>query len=129
MNRQNRQAELEAMSVFEINTLVANIIYKNDKSGWSVDERCPEPHENSIYIRFNDSVHYISKDYCNNPEDIMPIAIENKISCEWDSEGKIWWSYSPRAAYYLDPKITSTNQNSYRARCIVFILMMENKNG
>jgi len=65
-------------------------------------------------------------DYCNNPNDIMPIAIENNISLLLDE------SDLPEATTntcwdggFTDDCISSLDMNIYRAICIVFILMKE----
>lgn len=93
-----RQEELEAMSDLHL--------------GGEVSAANDDELEDALY-----------KDYCNNPNDIMPIAIENKINMTWCHEG--FWCCDSNEP--LDKIKLCENESLYRAICILFILMSESK--
>lgn len=64
---------------------------------------------------------YADARYCNNPSDIMPIAIESKLKIEWldDDEGDYCNVQSPCGSVFSD------NENPYRAMSICFLKMKE----
>lgn len=66
----------EAMSNFEINKWV-----------WRLTKSPESMYVDSEFMRvFRDANEFYEFDPCNNPSDIMPIAIENKISIVFDGE-------------------------------------------
>lgn len=67
-------------------------------------------------------------DYCQNPEDIMPIAIANKIGQDWshsDVSGvdywRAWGSTQGMPGQY--ERFETVELGAYRAVCIIYILM------
>jgi hypothetical protein len=121
----SRQEELKSMSDLEINILVAGF------QGLKIPEDWREDH---FFVQDGDSVYATDggfdrsrciPDYCNNPADIMPIAIENgiqqKVFSRVNRKPEKWWADD------VDYKFHSININPLRAICIVFILMSESK--
>jgi len=99
-----RQEELDGMSNFELETLVTMII-----TGACIT-----------------TAQVCARDYCSNPSDIMPIAIENGIGIEAGTRGDRktdkWVAFD---RYHT--KVVG-HENPYRAICIVLILMKEAEN-
>ena len=116
----NRQEELEGMSHFEINKLVAPLSGKKYHLAngifWGISPFA------SPMTTYN---------WCKNPEDIMPLAIENKISLLLDESDLPEATTNPLASLVsgcADDCISSLDMNIYRAICIVLILMKEAEN-
>ena len=109
----------EEMSSAEINDLVS----KRDTS----DTEC---HEGKVFKLHNYNLEKVISvggvvDYCNNPSDYMPIAIENEINIIFHYDGVEVCADHPlneSKIYHECPK----NQIG-RAICIVFLKMMEAK--
>ena len=110
----NRQEELEAMSDYDINVLVLDALGVNSYG------REKQKRRESEVRYFETSLESFSFDYCNNPSDIIPIAIENNIGYTW--AGLSW------AARAYNTNIRSYSEGTpYRAICIVLVLIRNNK--
>jgi hypothetical protein len=115
----NRQEELEGMSDFKLNCILATLL------GYLVNE------EQTQALGFVNGVICNSewvKDFCGTPEDIMPLAIKNKVYFRESGElgGKIMYEahrFISSGLIYI-----SADLNPYRAICIVIILMKEAEN-
>jgi hypothetical protein len=113
----NRQEELEGMSDRAINRLIAGSNYY-----------CAS-YDSDSEIVIDEGMAWV--DYCNNPNDIMPIAIENGISLLLDESDLPEATTNPSASLvsgWGEDCISSLDMNIYRAICIVFILMKEVEN-
>lgn len=109
----SRQQELDGMCEFDINRLTFAILNKVDIN--DLTQHCSPP------------------DYCNNPSDIMPIAIDNKIALTPLFTGDYWAGRVCKFGYEGATKapvydIWAEDENPYRAICIVVILMKEAEN-
>lgn len=130
----SRQDKLEAMGDFEINQLVSCEIEPKGERVF-VDYVLEEIRICYDRLLEDGSINtdFDIVDYCNNPADIMPIAIENKVGHEWDgtnSDGTIFWKAKGSTQGFPGPYIgfkSVSKGNPYRAICIVFILMSEAK--
>lgn len=70
---------------------------------------------------------FADRDYCNNPNDIMPLAFERKIGIEYCHYGK-WWSASAweQTGKNEDTMIANFGDKEKPLRAIAcLILMME----
>ncbi len=71
-------------------------------------------------------------DYCNKPDDAMPIIIENKISIAFDTNENEWLAWGDfefdQCGWDMinEPTIYCSHANSLRAAMIVFLQMQEN---
>jgi len=107
---------LELLSDLEVNKLVAKEVNayhpvpKEFKSDYVGDTEC--------YFDERRVIYFCHDDYCNNPEDIMPIAIENKIGLL--SAFDVWYA---TVGHYTQPAMKVCHENPYRAICILFLLM------
>lgn len=124
----NRQEELEKMSDYEINSAVAIIwlpcdYYLNERNQ-TVDLVCTQTQLGAHGMPVEMDGKYGEFDPCNNPADIMPIAIEHSISIHKFSCQAGWQAYIEGYRY---GDIYANSLNPYRAICIVFILMSESK--
>lgn len=112
------QEQLEAMSDLEINRLVADRMggYAGDVGDWM-----PE----GVKVNCEGGFFYEERDYCNNPSDIMPIAIENKISLHFmRADNRVQAFHSMPLN---QPSIYHHDLNPYRAIAIVYLLMKQNE--
>lgn len=132
-----RQDELEGMSDFKINCLLTKLLGVALPD--SMFDGTPFPDGTCMLgeialWRDGDSVstpdwytprqHIIVPDYCNNPEDIMPIAIENKLTLEPIANYNGSFNDKEWCCSIEDgSSIEAWSENPYRAICIVFILM------
>ena len=101
--------QLSEMSDFDINQEVAVLRGLN-----YVIEQEDKP---SAYLWLEESM--VEIDFCNNPNDIMPIIIENKISLEFRDHK----SLAPIAKRFGSNSHNIVNDNVLRAACEVYILM------
>ncbi len=114
----NRQEELEDLSKFEINKLVASIAEGFNESAWPEAVRMGD----ILTLETEDEYEWLHPNYCGEPSDIMPIALENKFTLNWmEQHGKyeILDKNSEFVSYHVNP---------YRAICIVFLLIQEKIN-
>jgi len=127
-----RQLELEAMSDFDLNCLVAMIVHPDLR--YADSDYVFEKKNGSANFRLCNAVGEDldagTYDYCNNPSDIMPIAFENKINLSYDiSQPDLGWLVEHYE--YLPPDdfkpYRSRHENPYRAMCVVFILLNEDQ--
>lgn len=107
----------EAMSDHEINMMVTSCAFNLE--GWSVSES-----NISFYhcgIDGNGFYEQYVIDYCNNPADMWPIILENKIDIFFNS------SDGDGAYKHIDNQtgIIESNKNPLRAAAIVYLKMME----
>ena len=71
-------------------------------------------------------------DYCNKPNDAMPIIIENKISIAFDTNENEWLAWGDfefdQCGWDMinEPTIYCSHANPLRAAMIVFLKMQEN---
>lgn len=71
-------------------------------------------------------------DYCNKPDDAMPIIIENKISIAFDTNENEWLAWGDfefdQCGWDMinEPTIYCSHANPLRAAMIVFLQMQEN---
>lgn len=71
-------------------------------------------------------------DYCNKPDDAMPIIIENKISIAFDTNENEWLAWGDfefdQCGWDMinEPTIYCSHTNPLRAAMIVFLQMQEN---
>lgn len=71
-------------------------------------------------------------DYCNKPNDAMPIIIENKISIAFDTNENEWLAWGDfefdQCGWDMinEPTIYYSHANPLRAAMIVFLQMQEN---
>jgi hypothetical protein len=121
------QLELEKKNTLEINLIVGMLLFP-DKNIHA------NPHcdlDTRAYIAGT----LLTMDYCNNPSDIMPIAIKRNISLIAPNQHSF---PDKRVCHYAEhwvnvehdgnvELIGNLNQNPYRAICIVFILMQQDK--
>lgn len=119
----------EKMDDFEINTLIAEILWLNwycaagdsPTGGW---EYCCIPE-----LMINDDSRL--KDYCNNPADAWPIILVNEISITKYADLDEWEVYGRGICVDYDHCIISEsgcsyrNNNPLRAAMIVFLMMHE----
>ena len=123
-----RQEELEAMSDFRLCETLSDLLdiswlmrpshRLNDSGIWR--------YSNMDTVDTCESL----ADYCNNPNDIMPLAIENKISTTFNIAcPDLGWEVS--GYEYLPPddfkEFRARHESLYRAICIVLILMKESE--
>ncbi|WP_145585557.1 phage protein NinX family protein [Yersinia rochesterensis] len=106
--------DYSAMSDFEINKAVANIVFSGE---------IPRMQE--------DSLEFGILNYCKNPEQAWPIIAENKISLNWSEIEKEWcahvagvmtegcWCWDDDPAHHHD------DSNPLRAAMIVFLMMKD----
>ena len=105
------QEQLSEMSKFDINLLIARI----QKRKYTVTNL----NSDELYLVCDDSDEEIN--YCENPNDIMPIATEHKIGSRWSHGHDKWGS---ECLYDEDEYcIYVFNENRLRAICEVYILM------
>lgn len=109
-----RQEELEGMSDSDLAVLVALA------EGYKFAETHP------IYDGRTLIESSFTRDYCNNPTDIMPIAIENRISLDLGHEACGAYVSVPDGDGGADC-YGAYDKNPLRAICIVFILMKESE--
>jgi len=103
--------QLKEMSKLAINELVAKIIKR--------DYVLSNLNSNDNYLWCEDREEEI--DYCNNPNDIMPIAFENGIGLtRIYGDRKSWYATYDDGDGTWESKI---NSNPLRAICELFILM------
>jgi hypothetical protein len=105
-----KNEELSNLGDFEVNKLIAKLLNRSYVlSIINSDE---------AYLMCKERDEEI--DYCNNPNDIMPIAFENNIGvCPWIDN----WLATFEPEDILAKVAESTNKNPLRAICEVFILM------
>lgn len=95
--------DYSAMSDFEINKAVANIVFSGE---------IPRMQE--------DSLEFGILNYCKNPEQAWPIIAENRINIEWHE-----WkddTFKPHALSN-ETMISRYDDNPLRAAMIVFLMM------
>lgn len=99
-------------SDFEINLAVAHIVLGAVSYDWNSDVKLVKR-----YVS-DDCGPYMDFNPCNNPEDAMPIVIDNKITVAYDYRNCVWVAYftSEASAY---------SNNYYRAAMEVFLMMKE----
>lgn len=104
---------LKELSEHEINVLVAEI------KGQHYTER----ELSSNGHKWLDGEHDVELNYCQNPEDIMPIVIENGINHAQQMGLNSWKAYKPRQiSRWHWREIKATNKNLLRAYCECYIL-------
>lgn len=122
--------QLNALSDYEINCAVA--IKENPDLGHAMDEQVTETTGSAVNFRLStptgDCCDAGTYDYCNNPSDYMPIAIEHGISINFDGvdpnefdKGIDWVSCSYRGSE-CDMNFYP-RKNTGKAVCIAFLLM------
>ena len=105
------------MDNYEINKLVALIVNGGCVKGEAVDDGDGAV---SFYGEHMGVTMCLGTfNYCNNPNDIMPIIIENKISLEFRDRK----SLAPIAKRFGSNSHNIANDNVLRAACEVYILM------
>jgi hypothetical protein len=109
---------LQEMSDFEINVIIAKLIHTG-LAGISAARACDDSAE------FYDSFQRLEYNYCQNPNDIMPIAFENYISTDWLVRKPDKWQAKASNQGTAGPfkRFESINTNPLRAICECFILM------
>ena len=113
------KTDYSALSDFEINYRIAKIVFPESDVVSEHDRMLGDGYQDAAQIIHEIGISGETRDYCNNPSDIMPIMIEHKISLEW--EGDIW---SASLAYYARQTF---DKNPCRAIAICFLKMMEAK--
>ena len=123
-----RQKELESMSKFELNCLVAMIV--NPDLQYADSDLVCEKEGGAANFRLCNAVGEDldagTYNYCSNPNDIMPIICKLDFTIKFntvDVNNRIG-SYVTKSNHPLAP-YGAFNENPYRAMCIVFILMKE----
>jgi len=114
----SRQEELEAMSDQSINETICKLFFTECK--FKTVELSDVTSRRMMIL---DRLPFEINDYCNNPSDIMPIAIENKFRMLPDKNG-----YFVANNWRNDDKLSleyCENKSLYRAICIVYLLMQE----
>jgi hypothetical protein len=108
----------ESMSDANINSAMTEIIY--GLSEWNYDELSKSfIHEDGTVIP--------SEDYCNNPADMWPIIVANKIETGWYCGDK-WRAVIDNQFKAGDFKsIAYCHDNPLRAAAIVFLMMQDAK--
>ncbi|HAU5543530.1 phage protein NinX family protein [Proteus mirabilis] len=110
----NKYTEL---SDFEINLLVAQSVLPETQ--YDVIKQTMD----IIQFLVDGSFGYRFFDPCNDPDDAMPIIIENKLTLSPRYDSDEWISES---LFYHD--IYSVNKNLYRAAMEVFLMMKDAEN-
>ena len=98
----DRQEQLESMDDDELDLIIHSFEH---------------PRGNNYLNFFNE---LDPSEYCQNPEDIMPLAVENGISLEYLPCTEEWCA---QEAKELTKR--AFNNNPYRAVCIVLIVLKE----
>ncbi len=112
------------LSDFEINRLVAEVVYNNPyEITKNIGDDSIQVVDHHIGGRFMKT----PIDYCNNPSDIMPIAIENKISLISDEHVGGWYATSDFHNFIEPWGKADFDKNPYRAIAICYIKMQEAK--
>lgn len=110
----NKYTEL---SDFEINLLVAQSVLPETQ--YDVIKQTMD----IIQFLVDGSFGYRFFDPCNDPDDAMPIIIENKLTLSPRYDSDEWISES---LFYHD--IYSVNKNPYRGAMEVFLMMKDTEN-
>lgn len=108
------------MSHDEINFCIAEIKIKSDE--WV------ERDSDGVFIcnkaYRSQCINKVKVDYCNNPSDIMPIAIENKITLSPCAISDSWFA-SCKLDVNLKFEIEFDDENPYRAIAICILNMKD----
>jgi len=110
--------QLEAMSDFEINKLVAEIAIDKDVDIQTIGTKGLELYvvNTSGLLPTMDSL-----DYCNNPSDMWPLIIEKEISINFRARKNLL----PVAKMINSDSNDVIHSNPLRAAAIVYLLMQE----
>ncbi len=103
--------QLQAMSDFEVNKALAKIICKN----------------HITYTRGRGEMVYaddVKVDYCNTPNDIMPLAFEHRIRIDWFTDGRCMAYFCSDAD---DICYQSTQPLRAIACCLILVLQEHSK--
>lgn len=129
--------QLQAMSDFEVNKSLhfIRLTQKERKDLESIKFK-----SSSFEVRFKSGCNYLShlKDYCNTPNDIMPLAFEygvviNKAEDIEDYEGCKGWVASGGVQSWMDEVCTygedcfDTSPLRAIACCLILVLQERNK--
>ena len=111
--------DYSAMSDKEINQRITAVV--NGCENW-----CLSDDESCFYdcgVDGNQFYEVKIKDYCNNPSDMWPLIVDNKMDiCHIDSHG-VWKAFAIK-----DSEIVShEDKNPLRAAAIVFLMLNEDK--
>lgn len=113
------------MSDFEINKLVAGVLYGED--WWHKNERVIVKRQ-GLDIFGDKMAGKVDVDYCNCPSDAYPVIFENKISISPYDLGKESEEYEEMKDMWFAMKDFETcvdHKNPLRAAMIVFLMMNE----
>jgi hypothetical protein len=109
-----------------INAAMTEVIF--NLNGWGFNE------SSRVFFLYGlDGVEYYEQqviDYCNNPADMWPIILENKISLHWGWEiagecSAIGVTWKPSSIKPRPINHEYTSKNPLRAAAIVFLMMQE----
>lgn len=110
----------EEMSDFEINKRVFKAIVGAKPLGYphAADGRSVGDESNGNYRWY---------DYCNNPEDAVPIIVENRIGTIPAPDNGLWKAAHRKVGNDDAPYQFTQDKNPLRAAMIVFLKMNEDK--
>lgn len=108
--------QLHAMSDFEVSKALAV------KLGFRIDNNQDANPQITTVRRTCDSLMHAAFDYCNTPNDIMPLAFEHKISIFAYQDATLWV-----AQHYFDSIGMNTviHKNPLRAIACCLILVLQ----
>lgn len=112
--------QLQGMSNLEINRALAMVM---GKYSGIVGDWMP----NGVKVNDESNIFYSERDYCNNPSDIMPLAIKNELVCDFYC-GKVYHQ-TPNGDDYNYIKIEyNYDENPLRAIACCLILVLQENN-
>jgi hypothetical protein len=104
--------KVEDMSDFEVNKALA------EKLGFTVETRSVFKINVPCVVTESGDIHKLS-DYCSNWSDIMPLAVEHKISVDWYTDGRCMAFQDVGG---VDYDYTSVQPQRARACCLILVL-------
>ena len=123
------KAQLQAMSDFEVNKSLAKIIFDSHGTDYKFVETKPtkleqitKPDLSSVVSVHCDFVTRV--DFCNTPNEIMPLAFKNRICIDWFSDGRCLATFG---GLNEDFDYQSTNPLRAIACCLILVLQEQSK--
>lgn len=110
------------MTNAELNIAIAKLIYPDDLVEYEEIAFCNDG-ERAIVVTQG-----ISKDYCNNWNDLMPLVVEHKIDLQcnirWNKDNTDMWEACHWDAQEADKEYITNNNNPKRAlaECLLKVL-------